>query len=84
MATLPPIIAALPDSLHYTFGLRGFPGRTFQLQHSKCYQSPDNGLQLVVGVVPDNGGIATDFSRTTLPELLLQLAPLPDAELDTE
>lgn len=70
-----PAFGKIPDSLAMTFGLRGFPGKTFVLNLRQSYND-----QLVVDICSLADGTQQNFSRGTLEELMREVVPAPPCE----
>lgn len=71
-AEVHPACGKIPRELATTFGLRGFPGKTFILNLRQSYND-----QLVVNICDLENGTGQNFSRGTLEELVAQVVPAP-------
>jgi hypothetical protein len=72
--TLEDIVALFPP----TFGLRGFPGRTFRINRSACWMEPGRPAQLVVEV--QRGDAWVSWGKGTAVELDREVVALDDSK----
>jgi hypothetical protein len=62
------------DRFPMVFGLRGLPGKKFQINPQYSYFSEENGLQLAVDIINPETGLCLSFCRCTEHELANVLA----------
>jgi hypothetical protein len=71
-AEVHPAYGEIPHKLATTFGLRGFPGKTFILNLHQSYND-----QLIIDICDLENGTQENFSRGTLEAILAQAVPAP-------